>query len=138
MRVRQQREKIAEAVNNGREGQLYVYLTVVDVAEGPAVVVNLQEPVGANFNVSNNMGDEWRWRIWVLTPVRTSKELAFDELDDMIYGENGIRQILHHVDCLDDETTLAVTGVRDYGKVVQINSQLWVSAQITASVFTQG
>ena len=138
MRIRAQREAIAEKIVRGREGQTYVYLTVVDVAEGPAVVVNMQEPVGANFNVSNRMGDEFRWRVWVLTPVRTSKELAFDEIDDLIYGDKGIRQILHNDMYVDNQTTLSVTGIREYGKVLQHNSQMWVTAQVTVSVFTQG
>lgn len=138
MRIREQRETIAQKIVNGREGETYVYLTVVDVAEAPAIVVNMQEPVGSNFNVSNRMGDEFRWRIWALSPVRTSKELAFDELDDLIYSDNGVRQILHHDTQMDPDTVLAVTGIREYGKVLLINSQQWVSAQVTVSVFTQG
>lgn len=139
MQIRAQREAIAEKIVRGREGDnTYVYLTIVDVAEGPAVVLQMQEPVGANFNVSNRMGDEFRWRIWVLTPARTDKALAFDELDDLIYGEKGIRQILHHDSQLDADSNLVVTGIREYGKIIQNNTQQWLCAQVTASVFTQG
>lgn len=139
MRIRQQREMIAEKIVNGRgDSTTYVYLTTVDAAEGPAVVLQMQDPVGANFNVSNRMGDEFRWRIWVLTPVRTSKELAFDELDDLIYGERGVRQILHHDTHMDANTTLTVTGIREYGRLLQGNTQQWLTAQVTVSVFTQG
>jgi hypothetical protein len=120
---------------------LFVYRTVPEIANLPAVACSLAPDETANFTVAMGRGtDTWNYDLYVLAAYRDA-EIGQDDLDQFIdgNGDKSIRQAIFNNRSLGLPNVDAhISGVSQYGSNFETNDLQHVGAVMRLVVHTKG
>lgn len=131
------RQAIADTITAGASDEVFVYATVEDMTQVPAVIV---EPATADFDTTFGASmDDWIFNVFVMCS-RAYLPTGTNQLDGFCqgWGPNSVRRIIFETPDLGlpDDTDATVTGLRGYGGQWQTASIPHVGAILRVCVRT--
>lgn len=130
------RAAIATTILAGVADPLFVYDTVPDLSQLPAVIV---EPATADYVTTIGAGmDEWNFNVFVMCS-RAVPGIGQNQLDDYVagWGPNSIRRIVFQTPDLGlGDSDATVTGMKGYGGSWEIAKVEHVGAILRVRVYT--